>query len=134
MLRGLLLLVVFGASLDAAQISEALRQELELSPTVYALVLLSGAEPARISSLQQEVSDRNALAGRVTYRWSVLPGFSVLLDAEAISKLARDPDVAAIDLDLPGGASLVESRALVGADPVYHLGHTGAGVTVAVGP
>lgn len=121
MARVLALLSLINFSLQAGQISDALREELQRSPTAHALVLLSNSEAARrMSSLQ------------VTYRWRVLPGFSAVLDAETVSRLAEDPDIAAIDLDLAGGANLVESRALVGADPVYQLGHTGAGVTVAV--
>src|SRR5262249_41691863 len=49
-----------------------------------------------------------------------------------LAKLARDPDVLAIDLDIETRAAMAESLALVNGDDVHNLGVTGAGVTVAV--
>jgi hypothetical protein len=101
----------------AAEISTALLEALERSPEVHALVFLSArSEPERLGATEQQLIDRNALSGRITYRWLFLPGFSAMLDHDAVARLSRDPGVAAIDIDLAGGANLVESRPLVGAD------------------
>lgn len=85
------------------------------------VVIAAGEREAVISSIGRDVD-----------RWGDSPGFAVELTAEEIDRLARDPRVLAIDLDSPGGGSLLESLPIVRANVTRALGFDGRGVTVAV--
>ncbi|MGH9459215.1 MAG: S8 family peptidase [Thermoanaerobaculia bacterium] len=76
--------------------------------------------------------ERTELAESVRYRWRTMPGFAARVDTAELERLRADPAVAHVELDYPGKANLVESRALVGADEVRRLAFDGSGITVAV--
>jgi subtilisin family serine protease len=64
--------------------------------------------------------------------WPELSAAAGFVSASGLEKLARDPDVVRVDLDLPGRGNLAESVPLIRADSVHRLGLTGRGATVAI--
>jgi subtilisin family serine protease len=64
--------------------------------------------------------------------WPELSAAAGFLSASGLEKLAKDPDVLRVDLDLPGRGNLAESVPLIRADAVHRLGLTGRGATVAI--
>jgi subtilisin family serine protease len=54
------------------------------------------------------------------------------VDAEGIARFESDPNVLAVDLDVPGRGGDVESNELIRADVAQRAGYNGTGVTVAV--
>jgi subtilisin family serine protease len=67
--------------------------------------------------------------------YATLPNLPVAFgnaDEGAIARLADDPNVLAVDLDVPGGGGDVESNELIRADVAQSAGYNGTGVTVAV--
>jgi subtilisin family serine protease len=67
----------------------------------------------------------------LTTRWHAVTGFAGVARASAIAKLESDPNVASVELDLPGGAQLAQSVPMIGGDVVHAMGYTG-NVTVAI--
>ena len=53
-------------------------------------------------------------------------------DDAALARFESDPNVVAVDLDVPGRGGDVESNELIRADVAQHAGYYGSGVTVAV--
>jgi subtilisin family serine protease len=66
------------------------------------------------------------------YRLRAIAALVGDLTPAGLARLARDPDVLRVDLDVPGSGGLTESAPLVRAREVQALGITGKGVTVAV--
>lgn len=67
-----------------------------------------------------------------SYRFRALHALAGELSAPGLARLANDPDVARIDLDVPGGGGLAESAPLIRATALHSRGVTGKGVSVAV--
>jgi subtilisin family serine protease len=65
-------------------------------------------------------------------RWHSITGFAGVARASAIPKLEADPNIASVELDLPGAADLAQSVPMIGGDVVHAAGYTGKGVTVAI--
>lgn len=62
-----------------------------------------------------------------------VPAFSASITRAALPALQRDPEVSAIELDLPGRGALAETVPAIGADTVQRvLGLSGRGVRVAL--
>jgi subtilisin family serine protease len=93
-----------------------------------------GAERlAIVDARQQRVLDSLAPGTfRLTWRYESLAGFAGWAAPAAVAALRRHPEVASIHLDGWARASLVQGRALIGADTAHAQGFTGAGVNVAV--
>ncbi len=68
----------------------------------------------------------------VTHQWDAVNAIAGRISLSGVEKLARNPDVRRIDVDVPVYATLAESVPLVGADQLHNKGITGRGVTVAV--
>lgn len=68
----------------------------------------------------------------VTTRWHRVHGFAGVMSVAALEKLAADPNVASISLDLPGSGHLAQSIPMIGANTVHAMGYSGAGQTVAI--
>ncbi len=69
---------------------------------------------------------------RVTARWNAVAAVAGVATARGVERLAADPDVVRIGLDLPGGAAGAPDLALIHADVAHAQGLTGTGVNVAV--
>lgn len=64
--------------------------------------------------------------------FSIVPGFSAVLDASAIADIQRHPMVEAVYEDVPGRPLLDESTALIGAPALWAQGLEGSGGAVAI--
>jgi subtilisin family serine protease len=69
---------------------------------------------------------------QLTNRWKAISALAGDVTGEGLARLAADPDVLKIDLDVAGSAGTAESVPLIRADDVQNLGVTGRGVVVAV--
>lgn len=65
-------------------------------------------------------------------RWHTITGFAGVARASALAKLDADPNIASVELDLPGRADLAQSVPMIGGDVVHAAGYTGQGITVAI--
>ena len=68
----------------------------------------------------------------MTTRWHAITGFAGVARERALEKLQSDPNVASVELDLPGAGHLAQSVPMIGGDVVHAAGYTGQGITVAV--
>jgi subtilisin family serine protease len=126
--------------LRAASVGEEVAATLRARGTARVVVTLKQTVAGSPSAARAALAARRdavlAMLGpgdfRLTARWSSLPGFAGDLTADGLRSLSNHPDVAAVDLDVPGSGSDATSAALVGADQVQALGWTGAGVVVAI--
>ena len=69
---------------------------------------------------------------KVTARWDHVRAVAADIDSADLPRIAADPDVARVDVDLPGSGSLATSVPMIGGDVVRASGYTGKGITVAV--
>ncbi|HSP56623.1 MAG TPA: S8 family serine peptidase [Dehalococcoidia bacterium] len=69
---------------------------------------------------------------QLAYRYQLLPALAGSMPVQAVTSLARHPDVASIELDRQGHGALLQSVPLINADDVHTAGYTGSGVVVAV--
>ncbi len=124
-------LCLFGSiPLRAASVGEELAAALRGRGTARVIVSLevtaAGSHAAARESLAARRDAVLAALGpdvfRLTARWSSLPGFAGDLTADGLRALSEHPDVAAVDLDVPGSGSDATSAALVGADQAQALG------------
>jgi subtilisin family serine protease len=70
---------------------------------------------------------------QLSHRWASISALAGEITAEGAAKLARDPDVLRVDLDVSGSAGwLGESVDRIRADDLHNSGLTGRGVLVAV--
>ncbi len=91
------------------------------------------ARAAEIISIRDRVLGRLAPGDfEIHHVWSAISGFAGGVTAAGLQKLAANPDVIQIDLDVGGGGALGQTSRLIGADLVRSMGITGQGVTVAV--
>ncbi len=129
----------------ADKVEPEVYRELARSPghQVHVVVLLNEFDEAlrRVRSLRQAHSKSaqervlrrlQATPFRTVYRYTNVPAFTGYADAQALARLAHDPDVVAVGLDARGRAALSNSVAFLRASNVHGLGITGAGATVAV--
>jgi subtilisin family serine protease len=65
-------------------------------------------------------------------RFDITPGFAINASAAEINSVANDNRVTSIEIDRLGRPQLIQSVPLIGMDPAYGLGGTGAGQAVAV--
>jgi subtilisin family serine protease len=133
------LLLAFAGPATAAEVgSETLRRiATEGRARVVILFVRPGAASPRASltalrarilgTLSREEFEPLALP-----EWRVVPGAAGWLSAAGLARLAKDPAVARIDLDLPGRGNLSESVPLIHGDVVHALGVTGRAITVAI--
>lgn len=105
--------------------------------------LLTGrwTAPGTLEGMSQAVASvADRVLGRVTadefqlaHRYAVVPALAGTLRTEAaLARLAADPSVRRIDLDVGGTGALGSSVAQINADRRHQRGNTGAGVTVAI--
>lgn len=92
-----------------------------------------------LASLEAAASLKRASLGRLapgdfqaSYEWPALAATAGLLSAEGLARLASDPDVLRIDLDVGGSGNLSVSVPFIRADLAHAQGLTGRGVTAAV--
>lgn len=122
-------------------VGDAVHAALRENQSVAVVVALR--EPDSVASLEARISDigatRDSVLARLTradftltYRWSGVAGLAGRVSASGVAKLARDPDVLRVDLDVPIYAALAESVPLIGARGAHDHGVTGRGVVVAV--
>jgi subtilisin family serine protease len=88
---------------------------------------------AEVRTLEDAVlSNLTPFEFHLTNRWNAISALAGDASAAGIERLAADPDVLKIDLDVGGTAGTAESVPLIRADDVHDLGVTGRGVLVAV--
>ncbi|HPS78708.1 MAG TPA: S8 family serine peptidase [Thermoanaerobaculaceae bacterium] len=86
-----------------------------------------------VASVQARVLDAlSADELQLATHWRLVPGFGGRLSASGLAKLADDPLVDRVDLDVSGHAHLAVSVPLVRGNLVQTAGYTGQGVTVAI--
>jgi subtilisin family serine protease len=87
-----------------------------------------------IGAAQRSVLDQLSPADfQLGHRYITIPGLAGVITDDGLAALEAQPLVERVDLDLPGGGSLTESVAALGANTVHSSYNiTGAGVTVAV--
>jgi hypothetical protein len=109
------------------------------SPAV--MIALDAAQPRDMAELRRDVAraQDDAMARvteaelRVGRRYTAVPALSAVAhDETALLRLASDPSVLRIDLDLPGTGMLGTSVPFIGGDLRHARGNGGAGVVVAV--
>ena len=126
--------------LRAAEVPPAVSERIAAGGRARVVILFRepDARPLRaetVSSLRKSVLGRLAPGEFEPLgipEWRLVPGASGFLTASGLAKLAADPDVRAVSLDLSGGANLAESVPLIHADAVHALDVTGRGIVVAV--
>lgn len=146
----LLWLVLLLAAHDAhaARVSSQVEKAMQARGTTRVLVSLSTAGQPLLASRNPAIkamavqtavgrAERSLAAGsyRMRRRFALVGAFAADVDARALARLRRHPDVAAIDLDMPGGGHAVapdESSVLNAVSPLLPLGLDGAGMKVAV--
>lgn len=132
----------------AARVSSQVEKAMKTGGSTRVLVSLSSAgQPllasrnAAIRSMAVETAvartERSLAAGtyRMRRKFALVGAFAADIDARALARLRRRPDVAAIDADLPGGGHAVapdESSDLNAVSPLMPLGLDGTGMKVAV--
>lgn len=92
----------------------------------------ASAMDAVASAQAQVLAGLNASDLQLSTHWRVVPGFGGRLTASGLAKLADDPLVGRVDLDVGGRAHLAVSVPLVRGNVVQAEGYTGQGVTVAI--
>lgn len=129
---------VSGQVEQAIQARGATRVLVSLS-TVGQPLLASRNTAIRAMAIETAVgrTERNLEPGtyRMRRRFAVVGAFAADIDARALARLRRHPDVAAIGPDLSGGGHSVapdESSVLNAVSPLLPLGLDGAGMKVAV--
>lgn len=148
LLIGCLLFLCAFDSRAAARVSPGVERALNATSTTRVLVSLrTTAQPLLTSrntfirSMAVETAvaraERSLEKGsyRMRRRFALVGAFAADVDARALARLRRHPDIAAIDLDLPGGGHAVapdESSVLNAVSPLLPLGLDGAGMKVAV--
>jgi subtilisin family serine protease len=146
----LVVLVLLACAVDAraARVSAQVEKALQARGTTRVLVSLSttgqpllSSRNAALRSMAVETAvarTERALASgtyRMRRRFALVGGFAADVDARALARLRRHPDVAAIDVDLPGGGHAVAPDAashLGAVSRLVPLGLDGAGMKVAV--
>ncbi len=115
------------AARDGARVVVALRRPSSAARDVSALA-------RQTRRIQKQVLRRvRGPDFRLIRRFETISALSCEVGPAALEKLARDPDVIRVDLDVGGQGAMVESLPLIGADKVQaQLGLTGAGTTIAV--
>ncbi len=74
----------------------------------------------------------NAFSSRLARRYTHVPILALEVSAGALTDLAANPAVAAIEQDVPVPPALAQSVPLIGADALWRDGFTGYGWTVAI--
>ena len=69
---------------------------------------------------------------RVTSKWNAVLGMAGYVNAAGVRRLAIDPEVRRVDLDVGGGAADLQADPIIHADQARAAGYTGSGVTVAI--
>ena len=126
--------------LPAAEIASTVRDRVASAGRARVVILFREPDvrPLRaetVSSLRKRVLGRLApgdFEPLALPEWRLVSGASGFLTASGLARLAADPDVRAVSLDLPGGANLAESVPLIHADAVHALDVTGRAIVVAV--
>jgi Subtilase family len=134
------------AALEAAPPVAAVQSELKsaLEHSASAQVIVNFRQPAgfrrqdraarrlAIERSSDSILGRAGAGLSVSHRYRHVPALAGRVSREALARLARDPDVATIELDTPGRPLLREAIPASGADQVKALlGLTGKGVRVA---
>jgi len=114
----------------AAQVVIALRQNQAMMPTQGDLAALT----AEVAAVQQAVlAPLSPTEYRSRHIYQAVPALAgTILSPSGLAKLAADPLVIKIDLDVGGTGSLGTTVPLIDADKTHASGITGAGVVVAV--
>ena len=79
-----------------------------------------------------QMAAMQALGGNVKRSYKIIPGYAADLTPDAIAKLKKDPDIAAIDPDLKVHAFDSSADSQIRATQVVATGDTGQGVKVAI--
>jgi subtilisin family serine protease len=121
-----------------AQVVDALRA----SPRARVFVMLReptapatslGERASEVSEIRRGVlSQFTPEEFRLTHQFVMISAVAGDVSLEGLAKLAADPDVVRVDLDVPVYAALAESVSLIRADQVHTKGVTGRGISVAV--
>jgi hypothetical protein len=126
-------------------VSPAVYSEMQGSPdgTAFVIIMLQPVpmlpkdqqtqQQAAVRAIQDRVLGGLSLGEfTIAHRYANFAGMTGRINASGLAKLASDPDVVAIGVDIPCHAQLDDSVPFIGADAVHALGFTGDGVTVAV--
>ncbi|WP_229792516.1 S8 family peptidase [Cognatilysobacter bugurensis] len=143
-----MILLLGALDAHAARVSSEVERTMQTRGTARVLVSLSAAgQPLlasrnallRSNAIQTAVTrtERGLQPGtyRMRRKFALVGAFAVDIDSRALARLRRNPDVAAIDVDLAGGGHAVapdESSDLNAVSPLLPLGLDGAGMKVAV--
>jgi subtilisin family serine protease len=125
----------------AGEIGPAVRERIAAAGRARVVILFQdGADPGTLRPESAFPSRARVLARLAASEfeplalpaWRRVPAAAGWITAAGLARLAADPDVLRVDLDLPGGGNLAESVPLVRADVVQSLGLTGHGIAVAI--
>lgn len=104
----------------------ATRAEAELSaPEV-------SAQRARLHAVQDRVAARVLGAGAAADGFDFIPYMTMTVDAAALERLLKDPEVASVQIDVANPPLLAQSTKVIHADTVWAKGVNGTGYTVAI--
>lgn len=145
---GCLLLLLWAQDACAARVSSQAEKAVRETGSARVLVSLSSAGQPLMATrnaalkalaIDAAVARTERSLPRGSYRmrrtFALVGAFAADVDARALARLRRHPDVAAIDTDLPGGGHAVapdESSVLNAVSPLLPFGLDGAGMKVAV--
>jgi subtilisin len=91
------------------------------------------SQRAGIAIAQAAVAKRlEAQNAAVLHKFSTVPLMVVNVDQAGLADLVADPDVLAIQEDVPEPPTLLESVPLIGADDAWAAGYSGSGQAVAI--
>jgi subtilisin family serine protease len=126
-------------------VQQELLDALQQDSQVLAIISLAGPSAASAAGMdvnalaQDNASIQDAvLAGlgpadfTLVRRYSVVPGLLGYVSASGVGKLANDPNVVSLSIDMQVPADLAESVPLIGANVVQDQGLDGSGVNIAV--
>src|SRR5262245_41307455 len=120
-------------------VGPGVERAVERDGSAFVVVAFKAREPrslagvrAAVRTIRTRVLARAGAGFRPTTNWDAVLGMAGHATARGLQRLASDPDVSRIDLDIGGHAADVQADALIHASQARAAGYTGAGVTVGI--
>ncbi|HEX8154894.1 MAG TPA: S8 family serine peptidase, partial [Thermoanaerobaculia bacterium] len=135
----LVLSLLVAISASAASIAPDVDRAVARDGRAQVIVSLRAPAAAGKAAFDEITRTRDAVLGtfegddfRVIATWGTIPGFAGEVTGSGLAKLAANPAVSKVDLDVDGTGGLEQSIPIVGANTVHAMGFRGAGVTMAI--
>lgn len=131
----------FSSAPQAEKIGPGVLEALRSEGSARIMIALQSRTPPGLSELRQEVAAAQSAALQgisqaefaTSHRYQAVPALAGLARSEAaLLRMAANPRVQRIDLDVGGQGMLATSVPLIGADTRHTVGNDGEGVVVAV--